>query len=211
VEPSSVLRERRGIGVGLLSLSSALLFMSLPPGVRRMPMWSGVFLLSLLTLLYDLRVYGRRIPPLRRVPWKLVPFLLGLFIQVEALSSSGWTDLLASHLRFPGTWSTLLFIALLSSLLAGLMNNHPMTIFMVRTLQSPEYLGMKKAAALGLIAGSNLGANLMLTGALAGLMWARLLSDKGYTLSFSRFSLYGFTITLPVMVVISLFLRLELG
>jgi arsenical pump membrane protein len=211
VEPSSVLRERRGIGVGLLSLSSSLLFMSLPPGVRRIPMWSGVLLLSLPTLLYDLHVYGRRIPPLRRVPWKLVPFLLGLFIQVEALSSAGWTDLLASHLRFSGTWSTLLFTALLSSLLAGLMNNHPMTIFMVRTFQSPEYPGMRKAAALSLIAGSNLGANLMLTGALAGLMWAKLLSDKGYTLSFSRFSLYGFSVTLPVMVVISLLLGLELG
>ena len=215
VEPRSVLRAGRGLWVGLAGLVGAIVFMSLPPGVRVIPMWSGVALLALLVLASDLLSYGRKVPPLFRLPWKLAPFLVGLFIQMEALSSGGWTNLLAPRLSsLGGLLPTLFLLTLLSSLLAGAMNNHPMTLFMVRTLQSPEFSRgshLRLASTLGVIAGSNLGANLFLTGALAGLMWAKLLSDKGYPVSFSQFSKYGFLVTLPVMVLISLLLWLELS
>lgn len=35
---------------------------------------------------------------LQRQPWSLVPFILAMFVLVEALSFSGWTDLLAAAL-----------------------------------------------------------------------------------------------------------------
>ncbi len=215
VEPRSVLKRGKGLWVGLAALVGAIAFMSLPAGLRRIPMWSGVALLALLVLASDLLSYGRRAPPLSRVPWKLAPFLVGLFVQMEVLSSSGWTDLLAPHLSsLGGLLPTLFLLTLLSSLLAGAMNNHPMTLFLVRTLRSPEFSGgsdLRLASSLGLIAGSNLGANLFLTGALAGLMWAKLLSDKGYPVTFSQFSRYGFAVTLPVMGLVSLLLWVELS
>ncbi|MEM2866419.1 MAG: ArsB/NhaD family transporter [Candidatus Hadarchaeales archaeon] len=215
LDPRSVLKSGKGLWVGLAALVGAIVFMSLPPGVRRIPMWSGVALLALLVFASDLLSYGRKVPPLFRVPWKLAPFLVGLFVQMEVLSSSGWTDLLAPRLSsLGGLLPTLFLLTLFSSLLAGAMNNHPMTLFLVRTFQSPEFSAggdLRLASTLGLIAGSNLGANLFLTGALAGLMWAKLLSDKGHPVSFSQFSRYGFAVTLPVMGLISLLLWVELS
>ncbi len=214
VEPSSVLRKGKGVWVGVAGLAGAILFMSLPEDLRRIPMWMGVTSMALLLLIFDFFTYGKRVPPLLRLPWKLAPFLMGLFIQMEVLSSCGWTDLLAPTLSSLGDpLPTLFLLTLFSSLLAGMMNNHPMTLFIVRTFQSQEFSprgDLKLASTLGLIAGSNLGANLFLTGALAGLMWAKLLSDKGYPVTFSQFSKYGFVLTLPVMGVISLLLWVEL-
>ncbi|MEM0058021.1 MAG: ArsB/NhaD family transporter [Candidatus Bathyarchaeia archaeon] len=135
---------------------------------------------------------------------EIAPFLIGLFVIVESMASSGWTDLLASELSKVSTnlMSAVFSVGFLSSLAAGLMNNHPMTVFFVKALQSQAYSApatVRLGAMLALVVGSNLGANFMLTGALAGLMWAKILSDKGCSISFSEFSKYGFLV-MPLVV-----------
>jgi len=105
-------------------------------------------------------------------------------------------------------------IGFLSSLAAGVMNNHPMTIFFVKAFQSPSFAATQTArlgSTTALIAGSNFGANFTLMGALAGLMWAKILSDKGYPISFKEFSKYGFLIMPIVTAVACLILSIELA
>jgi len=50
----------------------------------------------------------------------------------------------------------------------------------------------------------------MLTGALAGLMWSKILSDKGVKISFLEFSKYGLITMLPATIVASLSLSMIL-
>ncbi|MEM2908205.1 MAG: ArsB/NhaD family transporter, partial [Candidatus Hadarchaeales archaeon] len=93
----------------------------------------------------------------------------------------------------------------LSSFLAAIMNNHPMTIFFVKSFQSPSFAAdrnIRLSSTLALIAGSNFGANLTLIGALAGLMWAKILSDKGRSISFAEFSKYGLLI-MPLVIAVA--------
>jgi Na+/H+ antiporter NhaD and related arsenite permeases len=50
-------------------------------------------------------------------------------------------------------------------------------------------------AALATAVGSNLGANLTPIGALAGIMWMTILTEKDFRISFLEFMKYGFLVT----------------
>ncbi|MEM2262706.1 MAG: ArsB/NhaD family transporter [Candidatus Bathyarchaeia archaeon] len=205
VEPHQALRDKRGAVFGLTVLGSAIFLMSLPSTVTGLQPWIIALIAAFIMFLYNLLTVRSNIPAaLRRMPWKIAPFLIGLFVIVESMASSGWTDLLASELSKVSTnlMSAVFSVGFLSSLAAGLMNNHPMTVFFVKALQSQAYSApatVRLGAMLALVVGSNLGANFMLTGALAGLMWAKILSDKGCSISFSEFSKYGFLV-MPLVV-----------
>jgi arsenical pump membrane protein len=214
IDPRSALKNKSGAIFGSMVLVLTIVFMSLPTSWMGVPIWVIPLFFALLMFLYDIISYRSRVSTIAsRVPWKIVPFLLGLFIIIESLASSGWTDLFASQLsRISGSLIATVFgICFLSSLMAGIMNNHPMTIFFVRSLQSPSFTATTKlGAAVALITGSNFGANFTLIGALAGIMWAKILSDKGCSISFSEFSKYGFLIMPLVVSVACLALVAEL-
>ncbi|MEM1550612.1 MAG: ArsB/NhaD family transporter [Candidatus Bathyarchaeia archaeon] len=97
VDPQSFLRDGRGAAFGLLMLGSMLFLMSLPTKWTRAQSWSIALFFALIMALHDLIFRRSRVKTvLRRMPWKIAPFLLGLFIIVEAMSFSGWTNLLAA-------------------------------------------------------------------------------------------------------------------
>jgi arsenical pump membrane protein len=209
------IRDREGAAFGLFSLIVVILIMSIPSGWTGLPVWFSPLLFALIMFLRDaLRHRSGVRSVVSRVPWKIVPFLIGFFIIVETLVSTGWVSLLASGIaRLSGSMpGAVLGMCIVSSLLACVMNNHPMVILLVRGLQSSQLsAGSRLGASLAVIAGSNFGANLTLIGALAGIMWAGILSDRGQSLSFSTFSKYGFAVMIPVMLVACLTLMLELA
>ncbi|MEM3464035.1 MAG: ArsB/NhaD family transporter [Candidatus Bathyarchaeia archaeon] len=210
VDPRRALKDRSGAIFGLIVLGGGIFFMSLPSAWIGVQLWMITITSAFIMLLRDILLARSNIfTILRRVPWKIAPFLVGLFVIVESLASSGWTNLLAFQFSKVSTSvaATVFGVGYLSSLTAGLMNNHPMTIFFVKTLQSPSFsapLAAKFGSMLALVVGSNLGANFMLTGALAGLMWAKILSSKGHSISFSEFSKYGFLV-MPIVVAVACF------
>jgi len=214
IDPHSALKNRTWALFGSIVLACTILFISLPIGV---PLWTITLFFAIVMFLYNVVSHRSSIPAISsRMPWKIVPFLIGLFIIVESLASTGWTDLFASQLsKISGSLITTVFgIGFLSSLAAGVMNNHPMTIFFVKALQSPSFAAphpTQLGSTLALIAGSNFGANFTLIGALAGIMWAKILSDKGCSISFSEFSKYGFLIMPLVVTVACLTLVAELA
>jgi len=181
VDPRQTIKDRKGAVFGLAVLASAIKVMSLPQTWTGLQPWMVAAVFALIMFVHDLLVARSKIPTvLKRMPWKIAPFLIGLFVIVESLASSGWTDMLAVQLSKVSTniVVAVFTIGFLSSLAAGLMNNHPMTIFFVKTLQNPSFSVPQTAkfgAMLALVIGSNLGANFMLTRALAGLMWAEIL------------------------------------
>ncbi len=208
IDPRSALKNRNGAMFGSVILALTIVFMSLPTGWTGIPIWAIPLFFAIVMFLHDAASYRFGVSTISsRVPWKIVPFLIGLFIIVESLASTGWTDLFASQFsKISGSLILTIFsICFLSSLAAGVMNNHPMTIFFVRVFHSPSFTytpATNLGSNVALIAGSNFGANFTLIGSLAGIMWAKILSDKGCSISFSEFSKYGFII-MPIVITVA--------
>lgn len=114
-----------------------------------------------------------------RMPWKILPFALGMFILVEALSDLGWTAIFAIALAriTPDYVSAVFAVTFISLLSCQLLNNLPMTILFTRIMQHPNFTTaanvtpvVLKGCIFSLVIGSNLGACFTLVGSLAGIM-----------------------------------------
>jgi len=217
-EPRSALKDRNGAIFGITVLVLTIVFMSMPTSWTGVPLWGIALFFCGIMLVHDAIAYRSKISMiLSRVPWEVVPFLIGLFIIVESLAVTGWTDLLASQLaKISGsTIVVVLGVCFLSSLMAGCMNNHPMSIFFVRALQGPAFATASQTAKLGstlaLITGASFGPNMILMGSLAGIMWMKILGDKGCNITFSQFSKQGFRVMPIVAGVACLTILVELA
>jgi arsenical pump membrane protein len=148
------------------------------------------------------------------MPWKIIPFLLSLFVMVEGLVVTGFTGMAASFISTlsPNIMAASLSMGFLSSIAANVVNNQPMTILFTKILASPQFAlaGASRSASIySLIIGSNLGANITLIGALAGIMWAKIVNDKEKIITYRKFAKYGLLITPLVILVTCVVLALE--
>jgi arsenical pump membrane protein len=178
----------------------------------------------------------------KRMPWKIIPFALGMFIIVAVLKYHGVTGLLAKGIsryinwlggvssvdnfeslsfweRTRAIFASVFTMTYLSSIACNLLNNQPMTILFTDILQDAGWSGkaltpMYNGAQFGLIIGSNLGANITLIGALAGIMWINILRQfndpKINQMSFFKFLGYGIVVMPLVIFMPSLVLSLEM-
>ncbi len=175
-----------------------------------LPMWifacMGALLLMLLILTDSL--FHKKKPVLlwkasKRLPFTLAPFLLSMFGIVMALSNEGISLEIGNFLsQFQPMWS----YGLSSFFLANLMNNLPMSIFFADLLSLVPY---NELALFATIISSNLGAILTPIGALAGIMWMRILKEHDLNFSFGKFTLYGMAISIPTLLIAFLSLLLE--
>jgi len=155
------------------------------------------------------------------LPWRIVPFVFGMFTLVAALDKSGFIASLAdmviggipSGSGFSAVFSATFLLTFITILLCNFINNQPATILLTRVIISDKFLSLpenvRSSGMFAVILGSNLGANFTLIGALAGIMWAKILSDKGIQLSYMDFAKVGFKV-MPVVTVASAgFLAIE--
>jgi len=225
VAPRDALRDRQGAIFGVVCLSTCVVLMSVS-GWLPVAIWFIPFTVALAMLARDAYVHliasqriqgsAMRLPTLLTMPWKVVPFLIGHFIIVENLSSSGWVDLFASRLsRVSGRLlPSTIGMGFLSALVANLVNNQPMTILLTRTIQSASFATDDltiRGSMFALIIGSNLGANFTFMGSLAGLMWVHICAAKGVTIEWREFVRYGLMVTPIVIALACLTLYVELG
>ncbi|KAG9285195.1 hypothetical protein G9A89_004410 [Geosiphon pyriformis] len=152
-------------------------------------------------------VYGVLI----RMPGALLPFSLGMFVLVEALSSLGWIALFAKALSkiTPSYIPAIFSMALISIILCNLLNNLPMTVLMTRVLQHSNFANashvtpvIMKGCIFALIIGSNVGACFTVFGALAGIMWDKILKDKGIPITYWQFLRWNIYV-MPLVVISS--------
>ncbi|MCK9224751.1 MAG: SLC13 family permease [Candidatus Muirbacterium halophilum] len=143
-----------------------------------------------------------------RIPWKILPFLLSIFIMIKALEINGFitdTAILLSTL-IKGKFSASIIIATVSAILANLINNQPMTIFMSSVVKNSFFTNqseIRQISNYSIIIASNLGANLTLIGALAGIMWSQIIQKKGLEITYITFLKAGFFIT-PITIFLSI-------
>lgn len=128
---------------------------------------------------------------LRRAPWELIPFVISMFIVVEALGTTGVTGKLFNMLgdNLP-VWK----YGISSFLAANLINNIPMSVLFSSILMNSS---SNLSAVYATVVGSNLGACLTPIGALAGIMWSSILKERNLKFGYTDFLKMGITIAIP--------------
>lgn len=145
---------------------------------------------------------------LKRMPWRILPFILSFFIFVEGLNYYGFIDKVAQLIS---TFSTSLLSGIaingfVGLVLSNLINNQPATIFLSYVLTSDSFEASKeilRGSAYAINISTSIAANITLVGALAGLMWQNILKDKGIKISYVDFLKKGLLVT-PIVFLASL-------
>ncbi len=125
-----------------------------------------------------------------RAPWAFVPFLISMFLIITCLNVNGVTKIISNI--FSDTSSALVY-GITSFLISNIMNNIPMTTLFASVLGSGTFDLM---AVYATIIGSNLGALLSPVGALAGIMFLKILKEKQVDFSVKQFVKYGIIISI---------------
>jgi arsenical pump membrane protein len=218
IDPRSAITDPTSTVLGLSMLAGCIVSLVIAPYLG-IEMWgiSLAFGLALLLLLLfrDLLVAIKKEPfhrahftvktTIKRMPLSIIPFVLSLFITVEALRMYGITKDLGvflNNLCGASTTATTLVYGVSSAFTANILNNIPMTVAYVPIIQTATGTNILPAV-LATTIGSNLGANITPIGALAGIMWMSILRDKEVTLTFKEFVSYGLLIT-PLTLLICL-------
>ncbi len=196
---SSKIQNRFVLISSLSILLSVVALMALSSYIR-LPMWlfSMVGAGALLLLLLGQALLKREKPALlwsscKRLPFSLAPFLLAMFGIVMGLTQAGITERIGSFLS---QGEPVLSYGLSSFAAANVMNNLPMSVLYSGLLPSS---GAYQKALYATIASSNLGAILTPVGALAGILWMRILKSHGVDFSFAKFCCYGALISIPTL------------
>ncbi|PKK85472.1 MAG: arsenic transporter [Thermoplasmata archaeon HGW-Thermoplasmata-1] len=149
-----------------------------------------------------------------RVPWKMLPLIASLFVLIHLFTVYGITDHLARFLNnFDSLFSCAIATSFVSAASANVMINQPTTILFANAFQNPGYLvegTAKLTSGLALVVGTNLGGNLTLFGALAGLMWKKILSFHDIEMSYGKFLIQSLKVTPLVILIAALVLLLQM-
>ena len=116
-----------------------------------------------------------------------------MFVIVLALKENGVTDILKS-LLVSGKKTDGFTIGIISALSSNLLNNIPMSVLFESIVS-----GASNTAVYGAVVGSNLGAFITPVGALAGIMWNKILVRHDVKLPFIKFVLYGVIVAVPTL------------
>lgn len=146
------------------------------------------FSISLLTILFIYSIYKRKTAyvasTLKRIPYSLIPFILSMFTIVMAIDSFDVFNKIAAVLHQIGNPRLEAISYLISSTIScNILNNIPMTLSFASILSSTTDLTLVYATIIG----SNLGALLTPIGALAGIMWLRILKMNHVSYGFKSF------------------------
>ena len=156
-------------------------------------MWviSFMFAASLFSILIFYSIFKKDesylLNPIKRIPYNLVPFVLSMFTLINALDSFGFFKNITLLLHD----NTFLYL-LTSTITCNIVNNIPMTLAFGSILENTQNISLIYATIIG----SNIGAILTPVGALAGIMWMRLLKINNVNYNFKEFTKNGFIITL---------------
>lgn len=210
IAPRTAITDTPSTILGLLALGSCIIGLAVAPYLG-IEMWTlslgfgcSLFVILLLrdALVITMKehVDKRSLtikPTLKRMPLSIIPFVLSLFITIEALRIYGITNdigIYFNNLCGSSTTLTTFVYGITSAGAANILNNIPMTVAFV-PIAAAASTANSLPAVLATTIGSNLGANITPIGALAGIMWVSILHDKEVNITFKEFVKYGLLVT----------------
>lgn len=166
-----------------------------------LPMWLPALISAAILFLFVL-IYGivnRKdffvtTDSLRRLPYNLIPMLLGMFAIVLACKQSGITEAFADLL---GPDQPIMVYGIASFVAANFLNNIPMSVFFTEVIRAGNEA--LYPAVYATILSSNVAAFFTPVGALAGVMWMGLLKQNDIRFTFVNFTFYGAMIAIPTL------------
>ena len=193
------------VGVGHLLICLVFLIIS---SYINIEMWiislicaASLLLFTLVMCLVTKKNWNYLTGSLKKLPYPLIPFFLSMFVIVVAINYQGISEKLIELLSHTNTIWT---YGLSSFLVSNLINNIPMSILFSNMCGN-------NVATFAAIVGSNIGAFLTPMGALAGIMFTRLVNEHEIKYSFIDFVKYGTIISLPVIAVALLTLSITIN
>lgn len=145
----------------------------------------------------------RPLPVLRRAPWGVVAFSLGMYLVVFGLGKAGLTAASARLLGALAERGALAAVAGTGALVAvfsALMNNLPgVMLGSLAVAAVPAAGALREGMILAAVAGADIGPKMTPIGSLATLIWLHLLRAKGVTISWKEYMRMGLAVTPPVL------------
>lgn len=202
-----VIEDKVSLFIGIAALLTCLIFLVISSYIN-VEMWL-ISLICAATLLVVIAIkcliskknWNYLGGTFKKLPYPLIPFFLSMFVIVVALNHHGVSSQLAMLLGENNVIWTYGFTSFVAS---NLINNIPMSIF---------YSSMctTNSMTFASIVGSNIGAFLTPTGALAGIMFTSLVNKHETKYTFIDFVRYGSFISLPVIAITLLILNLTIS
>ena len=207
VEEEVHIENKVALFVGLGHLLTCLVFLIISSYIH-VEMWlislicaASLLVFTLVMCLITKKDWNYLTGSLKKLPYPLIPFFLSMFVVVVALNYQGISEKLAELLSHTNTIWTYGFS---SFFVSNLINNIPMSILYSNMCNN-------NMAVYASIVGSNIGAFLTPTGALAGIMFTNLVNEHETKYSFLDFIKYGAVISLPIIGIALLTLTLSIG
>lgn len=195
------IKDKPQLAVGLLHLGICTAALAVGSYIG-LEMWlvSMIAALSLFVFTLGFSLARRKKPVeliacLKRAPWQLIPFVLGMFVMVIGLSENGVTAGIAELL---GEGLTVFKYGITSFLAANVINNIPMSVLFCSIIESIGE-GLTTPAVFASVIGSNIGAFLTPIGALAGIMWSSILKSHNLKFGYLDFLKIGVTVAVPTI------------
>ena len=197
--PTRILVLKTPMIIAIVHLIACIILLAISDFIG-FEMWLVCLALALSLTIFNLVYYlarFRSVSPvwrsIKKEPFELIPFVLSMFIIVLALKECGATRLL-NQLLVSGNKVDGLTMGVLSSLSANLLNNIPMSVLFEGIIANSS-----TPAIYGAVIGSNVGAFITPVGALAGIMWNKILGEYHVKLHFAKFIAYGCAVAIPTL------------
>ena len=193
--------SRFGI-VFCLGLVCLLLFGILFSHSLGLPLSSFTLLCAFLAFCYGILIKRVQFADLKRAPFGIVLFSLGLFIVVFGLKNGGILQILSDKPYFIELPQSLQILSMgfASGIGSSVMNNLPMVMLGNLTIADfAPHLDSLESLVMAHLLGCNIGSKLTPIGSLATLLWLESLKIHGIHIGFMRYMAVAFVVTLPVL------------
>ncbi len=188
------------LGIGLAGLGVMVLMMIISPYLG-LDIWyvplicAGVTYITVLIYLLAKKESLKLLwGSLKNLPYELIPFLISMAILVSTLQDVGFIDVFGKFISS----QHIIVVGLIAFLIGNLINNIPMSMFFASTLAT---FSTNMNMVYAVVVASNICAFLTPVGALAGIMYMKILKENDVKFSFLSFIKYGTIVAIPTIFV----------
>ena len=197
-----VIKDKLLLWIGIVHLAVCTVLLAIGSYIN-LEMWlvslcavASLFLISGIIAIVRRQKPAALLGCVKRAPYQLVPFVLSMFVLIVVLNEQGVTAAIGELF---GSSLPILKYGTTSFLASNLINNIPMSVLYSSIIGSTGgAAGIP--AVFATVIGSNIGALFTPIGALAGIMWSKILSKHGVKFGYLDFLKIGVTVAIPTLV-----------